>query len=83
MPSFVEFYFYLFNTRVFFLLPLNTRSSMDRDVLYEIYDQLRVIRNEMSHLSEKVRDERRQRKRLQHSMAKLHQQQQQQQTLNT
>ncbi|XP_027203925.2 rho-type guanine nucleotide exchange factor [Dermatophagoides pteronyssinus] len=51
-------------------------SSMDRDVLYEIYDQLRVIRNEMSHLGEKVRDERRQRKRIQHSLAKLHQQQQ-------
>lgn len=55
---------------------LKIRSSMDRDVLYEIYDQLRVIRNEMSHLGEKVRDERRQRKRIQHSLAKLHQQQQ-------
>lgn len=51
---------------------------MDRDVLYEIYDQLRVIRNEMSHLSEKVRDERRQRKRLQHSLVKIQQQNQQQ-----
>ncbi|KAJ6217214.1 hypothetical protein RDWZM_008371 [Blomia tropicalis] len=45
-----------------------SNSSLDRSILGEIYEQLRQMRSEMTHLNESFKEERRQRKRLQDAL---------------
>lgn len=47
---------------------MSLSSSAERSILYEFFEQLRQIQNQMNRLNENFKDERRHRKRLQEAL---------------